>query len=898
MNTSMTIVQEAIALSDKSDQTDCSAISNEDFLVGIFGSDARFECPIICFVPGNPATAAKKHWLGQHWSPSEVTFIDNHNAYFSNATFRANDDGQYRRQKKQFASLACVMLDDIGTKVGDMDRLAKLLPSWSIETSQGNFQWGYIFDVPIDDPEVADALYQSIIRAGLTDPGAGGPQARLARLPVGINGKRDPIFGCRLAEWHPDRRYSIEQIVAGLSLDFDLKSLLKNGVTRFTRTDSHMDSVYTPKTSENPIVSAFKAAGLYKSPLGDGKHDVTCIWAHEHTDQIDSGSAFFEPDANFPMGGYHCFHGHCQDRGIRDVLKHFSITTQEAKHRPTIYIAPGELARIVESAEMELAQTGRHYQRGGLIVTVQTDPGSNETSIKELNPQNLALVISSVAIWMKYDARSSSWVVTDPPVRHSRILYDLAAYRHLPVLHGLARQPHLRIDGSIVTEPGYDPFSKLFGVFTASDFDIPDEPTREDALAAVAELSALLQEFPFKDSCDLAAALAAILTAVVRPCLPLAPMFHVRAPLIASGKSYLCNVIAAFGSPSIPSAISFPQDDEECRKLLLASLLNGPAAIIFDNLTSDLVPYKSLCSVLTEEYISGRILGVSKTATVGTRSLFLSSGNNVDPVRDMSRRCVTIRLDPACEVPASRRFKSDPLSAVRLQRGRYVSLALTIIRASIVSNQSKIPCKSLATYEQWTDWVRQPLMWLGLPDPATAVFESMASDPDRETLGRLLSLWQKLLGKRPTMVRDLVKAADKHSKESERIELYELLMDIADGRGEVDRRRLGWWIKKHANRIVDGLKLERAQGQRNADQWVVVSVVSDKSEDQPSSEVKTAIGTQALQMPAVTATALVEVATQDHAFSHPGTSCPIRSYVSDTELAPKADSDSGEGVQA
>jgi hypothetical protein len=93
--------------------------------------------------------------------------------------------------------------------------------------------------------------------------------------------------------------------------------------------------------------------------------------------------------------------------------------------------------------------------------------------------------------------------------------------------------------------------------------------------------------------------------------------------------------------------------------LLLAELLTAPMVIEFDNLTSDLIAHKSLCTALTSEYMTGRILGVSKTATVGTRALFLSSGNNVGPVADMTRRCITINLDPGCETPAAREFKKS-----------------------------------------------------------------------------------------------------------------------------------------------------------------------------------------------------------------------------------------------
>lgn len=102
----------------------------------------------------------------------------------------------------------------------------------------------------------------------------------------------------------------------------------------------------------------------------------------------------------------------------------------------------------------------------------------------------------------------------------------------------------------------------------------------------------------------------------------------------------------------------------------------------FDNLTGDLVAHKSLCTALTSKFMSGRILGVSKTATVGTRALFLSSGNNVGPVQDMTRRCLTIRLSPQCEVPAALSFtRPDLVRDVLRERGRYVSAALTIIRA-------------------------------------------------------------------------------------------------------------------------------------------------------------------------------------------------------------------------
>lgn len=335
----------------------------------------------------------------------------------------------------------------------------------------------------------------------------------------------------------------------------------------------------------------------------------------------------------------------------------------------------------------------------------------------------------------------------------------------------------------------------MFGVFDGREFSLPDHPSRAQAHHALAMLQDLLAEFSFAAETDRAAALAAILTAAVRPSLAVAPMFHARAHMVGSGKSYLCELITAFATPQRGAPTTFPPDDEECRKLLLAELLRTSAVIEFDNLTGDLVAHKSLRTALTSEFLAGRILGVSKTATVSTRALFLSSGNNVDPVQDMTRRVITIRLDPGVKVPAARTFKRPDLVRELLrERGRYVSAALTIVRAWIAASRPKTECKSLAGYGEWSDLCRQPLLWLGCADPIASVFEAMTEDPDRETLARLLTAWQSVFGKTPARVRDAVKQADVHA------ELHEALHDIAGERGEINRRKLGWWIRRHGAR--------------------------------------------------------------------------------------------------
>ena len=818
MKESVTIFPDDPIETDNTDET-YLGVSNDDFLETVFGVLAGEQRPVVCGFPGNPHEVAKARWFGRPWVGGKTPWQAANNNYFTLACFSPDEKGQYRRMKKNFVALHAIMLDDIGTKAANRERLT-IPPSWLLETSEGNFQAGYVFNEPLTDGTLAERLMKSLIAANLCDPGADGPLARYARLPAGGNGKYDPPFICRLREYSPEARYSVEQIVDGLALDFDPMAAPQRNRRKGSSAgqSSGSEEIYVPRAGENPVVTKLKEAGLYIKPLGAGKHEINCPWMDEHTDGHGGGTAYFEPSESFSCGGFKCLHGHCADRHLRHLLDYLGISRIEAKHRPIIRVAAGELAAVVNHCEEELAATDRFYQRGGLLVHVVTDPGTRETVISPLSAPSVVRALSSLACFERFDKRSNEWVACDPPDRHCRVLYDSPSYPHLPVLQGLARQPFLRPDGSLVTAAGYDPATQMFGLFNPKEFNIPTAPTKEQADQAFAAIDKLLDEFSFKTWNDRAAAMAAILTAAIRPSLPLAPMFHCCAPQIASGKSYLTSLITAFATRQAASGIAFPQDDEECRKLLLATLMTSPSVVCFDNLTSDLLPHKSLCSTLTEEYITGRILGISKTATVGTRTLFLSSGNNVLPVRDMTRRALTIHLDPACETPATRTFKKQPLEEVLRNRGYYVGLALTIISGWIVAGRPMAEVKPLATYTDWSLLCRQPLLWLGCPDPATNLFAAMNTDPDREMLGVLLRAWFDCYGNQPVMIRQAVDSGSS--------ELMQAFEEIALERGNINRKRLGRWIARHAGRIVDGLRFEKDSGVRSAEAWTVKSVTS------------------------------------------------------------------------
>jgi hypothetical protein len=813
-------------------------ISNESFMAMVFKDLQPQERPIVMCI--TDAIDKDTYWgVGSSWAPGLVKRTgnvndDEANWFFTLSTYLPEVNGQYRRTKALFHRAYGVMLDDIGTKSASRDRLDGCPPSYLIETSPGNYQAGYLFKEPQESLERVTALQESLVASGLCDPGAKGPASRLGRLPRGYNGKYDPAPTCRLVEWHPERRYTIDEIEQGLQLQPPPAKVNKSaratvsgpaGSSAGPSMGKPEAAIFEPRASENAVITALRSRGLYKRPLGEGKHDITCPWVEEHTDGLDTAAAYFEPSADFALGGFKCLHSHGDRFHIRDLLGFLGVSQSAARHKTTIRMIPGEMDRVVDAAEHALALRGQSYQYGGLIVRVVRETDTNNDIIKAVSPNTLTRALSICASWERYDAKAGDFVVSDPGPKYVKVLHEAEQYVHLPLLKGLARQPYLRPDGSLMRLAGYDPLSGMYGVFDPSAFNVPEQPSRAQAEAALVQLQQLLAEFSFAKPHDRAAALAGMLTASIRPSLPLAPMLHIKAPQIASGKSYLSGLIAAFAGPTTPSAYTFPSNDEECSKLLLSALLTGPAVVIFDNLTTDLFPYKSMCSALTEEHLTGRILGVSKTATVGTRTLFLSSGNNVAPIADMTRRVLTITLDPACETPATRRFKGDPLGQVQRQRALYVSYALTIVRAYVQAGYPAQSLQPLNSYGQWTQLVRSALVWLGIEDPATAIFESMNDDPDTETLGRILAVWYAKYQDRPIPLR-MVMSFDSIDRNTE---LRELLTEVGEFKGQVNSRRIGRWIARKEGRLVNGMRFERdANKTGGSERWRVV-VLSDKS---------------------------------------------------------------------
>lgn len=799
---------------DRTDITDTTdprldQVSNHEFMSALFGESFGSAKPLVCRKQGDPSSGG---WMPRVWPcPTEDPSL---NWYFSPGLYEPDSNGQPRAKRENAHAVYVICLDDVGTKA-DMHILDVLAPTWLIETSKGNYQAGYAFDVPVEDLGYVDQLKQKLIENGMCDPGATGGAARWMRLPVGINGKAQngPYgFRCRLAQWAPTNRYSPAEIENAL---LNLVSETSGGAA--TR----------PINGINLVIEALKNEGQYIQQAGGNRHEIVCPWWEQHSDPTDTKSYYYEPSERYPHGGFKCFHSHGSELKVRDLISHLNISAKDVSIKPTVVVQPGHILRVVTDAEIALAKMGGIYHIHNMLCTIRQDAITGDVQIKPLSKDRLLLDASKAAIWERHKQNGDVNVI-DPPEKYICILLEMGDYLHIPQLVGVARQPYFYSSDVFGSDEGYDPESRMFGAFHANDYAIPQTPTLEQAQKALGQLIDLFAEFKFQSPCGRDAALAGIFTAVLRSSLPTSPMFHVRAPQIASGKSYLCNLIAAFAGPGAPAVSAFPESQEECQKYLLSALLDSPAVVIFDNLTKDLLPYTSLCSALTEESIRGRILGLSKTAWVSTKTLFLSSGNNVGPVRDMTRRTIVIALDPQTELASSREFKLDPLSIVRNQRAYYVSLVLTVVIAWQAAGRPITNCRKLASYERWSEMVRQPLMWLGISDPAAGLYSAQENDPEKQILLRLLLAWKQCFASVPTMVREAVSYAVSGAANSS--DLKEVLEEVAERRGEINRRILGHTISRYEGRVVGGMRFERSFTKANAERWSVRTLSTEKSD--------------------------------------------------------------------
>jgi putative DNA primase/helicase len=213
--------------------------------------------------------------------------------------------------------------------------------------------------------------------------------------------------------------------------------------------------------------------------------------------------------------------------------------------------------------------------------------------------------------------------------------------------------------------------------------------------------------------------------------------------------------------------------------------------------------------------------------SIPTHALMVATGNNLSIVGDLKRRVSLIRMDSGQERPEQRTFSRDHLEDVFKRRGELIRAALTLPLTYLAAGAPAIDgMHPLGGFEQWDRMVRRPLVWLGLPDPLKASEGLREQDPDLEGMRLLVGAWCAAFGSASKTAAELAAAGMAFRPVSDTYEFPELrdaLQLVCNEKPNA--RRLGYWLRRHQDRIVDGMQVkqsaERAHG--GVARWVVLN---------------------------------------------------------------------------
>jgi hypothetical protein len=314
-----------------------------------FHADGAIKCTWPAFLP---STKIKK---GEAWYVNTASFIVDR-----------FQDGKVSASAANCEYVLFMMLDDIGSK----SKTPPLDPTWILETSEGNFQWGYAFS---EQPSKGDftAAIRAIADAGYTDPGACNA-VRNVRLPGSVNMKPGRgNFEARLVEFHPTHEYTLADICTALNVVPAEADTTANAPIRLA------------DTGKDSVVAWMNDNGLVLTPAnGEGWMGVVCPNSAEHTDGNPEGR--YKPLDR----SYCCLHSHCVDldsnkflswvaenggpevyHGLRDELLAEKMSLTLSKLTPTDMFTDDAAQRIAEIERKELGRIEKSewYERFAYI---------------------------------------------------------------------------------------------------------------------------------------------------------------------------------------------------------------------------------------------------------------------------------------------------------------------------------------------------------------------------------------------------------------------------------------------------------------------------------------------------------------------------------------------------
>jgi hypothetical protein len=291
-----------------------------------------------------------------------------------------------------------------------------------------------------------------------------------------------------------------------------------------------------------------------------------------------------------------------------------------------------------------------------------------------------------------------------PPsfVRHYQTRTDGA----LPLVTAIATLPMVLPDGAILSGHGLNRERGIvFRVLPAIETLLPT--AQECTSVAVADALGFLMDDWLADVATDAVGkcilIAAALTLIQRSLLPDRPAFFVTAGRRGGGKTTTLIMLMMAITGLRPAAAAWSPNEEERRKALLAHLMEGSVAIVWDNLPrGSQISCPHIERACTTEIYTDRRLGVSELASAAAATIQLFTGNNAGPKGDLASRSLAVRLEVDRADPENREFRHpDPIGWTEANRGRILRALYTILLGNPLLRPGNRPANVKTRFKTW-----------------------------------------------------------------------------------------------------------------------------------------------------------------------------------------------------
>ncbi len=215
-----------------------------------------------------------------------------------------------RRRLEDVRHAFVLPCDDVGTK----SKTPPVDPSYILETSPGNYQYGYLIDPYKVSTGAGAARYDACLvglaQAGYNDPGCRSA-SRMIKLPGAVHSSG---FITRVVDWQPALSWDLDKLMAEMGVEpcqftrAQRKKRLKPGMV------AEFDQI------DDPVLDWLVENDFVFSHNDEWVH-IRCPWEHEHSSDTGPSSTSFSPlEYGTATRGFKCLHGHCAHRRAGHLL--------------------------------------------------------------------------------------------------------------------------------------------------------------------------------------------------------------------------------------------------------------------------------------------------------------------------------------------------------------------------------------------------------------------------------------------------------------------------------------------------------------------------------------------------------------------------------------------------